>query len=382
MEYDVAISFAGEQRKEARQIAECLKKAGLRVFFDEYEDAQLWGKNLYDHLSHVYQKEAQYCIILVSHAYANKVWPNHERQSAQVRALQEKENVYILPIRFDDSELPGLLPTIAYLDFAKYGATGICNAFLRKTKQQTVGITVATKTALVASASRRVLVLNRNSDTIAYLPVVKASWSAQNVSFVLEPDDETDVPFLDGLQGITHDLIVAYAGKVALCNHLEITHVSDGSKDSWHLKAQIKESDFSSTLEVGTSGTSREQFAEMRTRRLLLNEHPPKDNQGINDTFHEIMVRGQGVVFEIIGSLFPVLFAAYGQNPTRFLEIAWIHAVMLLKLSNCVVDIERLRLELAGGSLRVSFKGKRRKEYQNAPAYQIEIDGACALEKQ
>jgi len=46
-QYDVAISFAGEQRTEAEAISECFKKAGIRVFYDRYEQANLWGKNLY-----------------------------------------------------------------------------------------------------------------------------------------------------------------------------------------------------------------------------------------------------------------------------------------------------------------------------------------------
>ena len=50
-DYDVAISFAGEQRKEAEAIADCLKKNEVNVFYDGYEKAHLWGKDLYEHLS-------------------------------------------------------------------------------------------------------------------------------------------------------------------------------------------------------------------------------------------------------------------------------------------------------------------------------------------
>lgn len=51
---DVALSFAGEQRASVFEVAECLKKAGVNVFYDEFEKANLWSKNLYDHLSDVY----------------------------------------------------------------------------------------------------------------------------------------------------------------------------------------------------------------------------------------------------------------------------------------------------------------------------------------
>ncbi len=130
-EYDAAISFAGEQRPEADGIARCLARANVRVFYDAYEQSSLWGKNLYDHLADVYQKKARYCLMLVSAEYAAKIWPNHERQNAQARALSEKEE-YILPVRFDETEIPGLSGTVAYLRFQDYGVEGICKLLLEK----------------------------------------------------------------------------------------------------------------------------------------------------------------------------------------------------------------------------------------------------------
>ena len=114
-EFDVALSFAGENREYVRSIANELRARGIRVFYDQYEQATLWGKDLYEHLDDVYQRAARYCVIFVSDHYARKVWTTHERKSAQARALQNKEE-YILPVRFDDTEIPGLRPTIGYID--------------------------------------------------------------------------------------------------------------------------------------------------------------------------------------------------------------------------------------------------------------------------
>jgi len=47
--------------------------------------------------------------------YAEKLWTNHERKSAQARAFIEKGE-YILPARFDNTEIPGISPTIGYID--------------------------------------------------------------------------------------------------------------------------------------------------------------------------------------------------------------------------------------------------------------------------
>jgi hypothetical protein len=96
----------------------------------------LWGKDLYAHLSEIYQDQAKYCIIFASREYAQKSWTSHERQNAQARALRDKGNEYILPVRFDDTDIPGIPSTIVYLDFRNEGADGICKAFLHKISRQ------------------------------------------------------------------------------------------------------------------------------------------------------------------------------------------------------------------------------------------------------
>lgn len=52
-QYDVALSFAGENREYVEDVAVFLKSRGLSIFYDKFEQADLWGKNLYDHLQDV-----------------------------------------------------------------------------------------------------------------------------------------------------------------------------------------------------------------------------------------------------------------------------------------------------------------------------------------
>ncbi len=113
--YDVALSFAGEDRHYAEQLAELLEAGGYSVFYDALERGQLWGKDLYLHFSSVYKDQARYCVVFLSEHYARKSWPQHELQSAQARAFEESQE-YILPIRIDDTEIPGILLTAGYLD--------------------------------------------------------------------------------------------------------------------------------------------------------------------------------------------------------------------------------------------------------------------------
>ena len=109
-QYDVALSFAGEDRHYAEELAERLEAGGYSTFYDKNELAHLLGTNLYDRLSSIYKDEARYCVMFLSKYYGQDGWTKHERESAQARAFKE-DREYIIPVRLDDTEIPGILPT-------------------------------------------------------------------------------------------------------------------------------------------------------------------------------------------------------------------------------------------------------------------------------
>jgi hypothetical protein len=111
-------------------VATKLREASVNVFYDKFEETDLWGKNLADHLGAVYSN-SQYVVIFVSRYYAHKVWPNHERQHAQSRALRNQEDT-ILPARFDDTEIPGLPDTISYINLRKITPDDLAEKIIRK----------------------------------------------------------------------------------------------------------------------------------------------------------------------------------------------------------------------------------------------------------
>ena len=113
--FDVAISFAGSERSFAEALAEKVRNAGFSVFYDNFYPEHLWGKNLTVFFDDIFRKKSRYCVMIVSKEYAARRWTVHEARSAQARAFQEKGGEYILPIKFDGTELDGLLPTIGYL---------------------------------------------------------------------------------------------------------------------------------------------------------------------------------------------------------------------------------------------------------------------------
>lgn len=82
-------------------------------------------------LQSIYSRRARYAVLFISSHYVAKKWTTYERKAAQDRAFRQAAP-YILPVRIDDSELPGLLSTVGYVDAQFAGARGIVDAVLRK----------------------------------------------------------------------------------------------------------------------------------------------------------------------------------------------------------------------------------------------------------
>jgi hypothetical protein len=118
-QWDVALSFAGAQRDYVGQVAVALKARGVRCFYDEDEQVRLWGTHLTEELPRIYSQESAAVVVFISAEYAGPGWGRLERRAALARAVAEA-GVYVLPARFDDSPLPGLLPDIVTVDLRRY----------------------------------------------------------------------------------------------------------------------------------------------------------------------------------------------------------------------------------------------------------------------
>jgi hypothetical protein len=136
--YDVAFSFAGENRKYVEEAATILRNAGVEIFYDRFEEADLWGKDLAVHFDFVYRKSAKYCVPFISNFYKEKVWTRHEIRSAISRAIETNAE-YILPARFDDTEIEGLRPTIGFIDLRNYKPEEFAKLILKKLNKEPKG---------------------------------------------------------------------------------------------------------------------------------------------------------------------------------------------------------------------------------------------------
>ena len=130
-EYEVALSFAGEQRWYVDQVSAALTARGVNHFYDQGKKIELWGKSQTLEFQAVFRDKARFVVPFVSEDYARKAWPSHEFRSALERAVQLKRE-YILPVRFDSTELPGLDTTISYLEVADFTPDQLADAIIDK----------------------------------------------------------------------------------------------------------------------------------------------------------------------------------------------------------------------------------------------------------
>lgn len=114
--YDVAFSFAGEDREFVGQVADILLNRNARVFYDEFEQIALWGENLPEKLDQIYRLDSRYVVVFISEAYASKMWTRFEIRSVLSTAINSS-TAYLLPAR---------LMTPTYSEFTQLSHTLIC----------------------------------------------------------------------------------------------------------------------------------------------------------------------------------------------------------------------------------------------------------------
>lgn len=101
---DIAISFAGENRELARQIAKRLSDLDVSVYFDEDYEAKYLGKRLGAEFEAAFATRSRFVVCILDHNHLNKIWPTFERDVFLPR-FQKQEAI---PIYLDDTIFPGI----------------------------------------------------------------------------------------------------------------------------------------------------------------------------------------------------------------------------------------------------------------------------------
>jgi len=122
--YSVALSFAGEDRAIAEEVATCLVLNGFKVFYDEFETAEMWGGSLSEHLASVYRDRASYCVVFVSEAYLKKRWTTYELRNILSRTDADAADV-ILPVYLDEARIADVQHDVLGVIYERVGAEGL-----------------------------------------------------------------------------------------------------------------------------------------------------------------------------------------------------------------------------------------------------------------
>lgn len=133
--YDVALSFAGEQRWYVDLVNSELKALGVTTFYDEDWRVELWGKDLNEAFTEIYSEQAKSVLMFISKEYVEKIWTRVERRAALSRAINEKGE-YILPVRFDHTSVPGMPSTLRYVLLQDVSAKQLAELVCKKIGHQ------------------------------------------------------------------------------------------------------------------------------------------------------------------------------------------------------------------------------------------------------
>jgi hypothetical protein len=104
IEYDLAFSFAGEDRDYVETIKIACEKLGLSVYYDKDRRIDQWGKSFISEQRKVYSGyKTKHFVPFISKHYFAKPIPTDEFRSALMESTNRSQ--YILPIKLDNSEV-------------------------------------------------------------------------------------------------------------------------------------------------------------------------------------------------------------------------------------------------------------------------------------
>ncbi|MFD6608670.1 TIR domain-containing protein [Micromonospora chalcea] len=135
--YDVAVSFAGEQRAYAERFVRACEGLGLKVFYDRNMTTELWGRNLILEFRKTYGgAQPRFFVPFISNEYLVKPYPKDEFNAALEQA-QQRPDVYILPVLVGDVSVPRELlgPAIAYLQADDHSPAELADRLAAKLKE-------------------------------------------------------------------------------------------------------------------------------------------------------------------------------------------------------------------------------------------------------
>ena len=114
-QYDVFISHNSKDKVVVRDLAQRLKKDGLRVWFDEWEIKP--GDSIPLKIEYGLEQSRTLLLAMSANAFASD-WVTLERHTALFRDPTNSQRRFI-PLRLDNTEIKDTLKQFAYVDWRK-----------------------------------------------------------------------------------------------------------------------------------------------------------------------------------------------------------------------------------------------------------------------
>ena len=127
-QYDVALSYAGENEKFVRDVYRHLRAENLKVFFAPLRAGALWGKDEREFQA-VYGPASRFVMPFISQHYATKEWPRLEFRAARKEA-RKRTGDFLLPVRLDSAKMPGLSAKLQYVEGRRHSAREIARMLI------------------------------------------------------------------------------------------------------------------------------------------------------------------------------------------------------------------------------------------------------------
>lgn len=97
--YDLALSFAGENRDLAEAVTQSLVEREMSVFYDKNEQHRILANDVEEYLAPIYRSESRFVLALLSKDYPRKIWTKFESENFKHRF---GENA-VIPIWYTDN---------------------------------------------------------------------------------------------------------------------------------------------------------------------------------------------------------------------------------------------------------------------------------------
>jgi len=395
--FRVALSFPGEQRRFVKDVADFLaEKLGRKsVFYDKYYESELARPDLDVYLQQIYNRDSELVVIFLCAEYEKKEWCGLEWRAIR-ELIKHKRGHEIMPIRFDQTEIPGLFSTDGYVsvdgrtpqeigELILQRASGDNSSNVEPNSKQ-----IEDQPLTEVSDTGHLIILGTHlltATSVKHLP--NGLISLQLLSQLA--DDEAALKALFPTR-FNHTGPIAFAHRNDAFLVTIGQHESESTADGTVFKLQLKPEDITTAmgLEFGFAGHSADAIANMRAGRILLNNPQPvskqsqrNDQDSVNSQMLDSIITGLNNPVRISECPMPTLFSRAKRDPHIFLSVARLQAIFLLKCSGTIEHVLQLTLgPIRNGKMHVRFRGKRRKVYVNQDATQIELEGECLLDEQ